>query len=67
MRDYYIKMTVREACTTIVLLPLALALAGVINRTAHIRHQCRKTTVLNCHRFLINTGVEKNEQLINID
>ncbi len=29
------------------------------NRRAHIRHQCRKTTVLSCHRCLINTGVEK--------
>jgi hypothetical protein len=29
------------------------------NRTAHIRHQSRKTTVLSCHRYLINTGVEK--------
>ncbi len=29
------------------------------NRTVHIRHQCRKTTVLGCHRCLINTGVEK--------
>jgi hypothetical protein len=30
-----------------------------INKTAHIRHQCRKTAVLSCHRCLINTGVEK--------
>ncbi len=29
------------------------------NRATHIRHQCRKTTVLSCHRCLINTGVEK--------
>jgi hypothetical protein len=29
------------------------------NRTTHIRHQCRKTTVLSCHRCIINTGVEK--------
>ncbi len=29
------------------------------NRTVHIRHQCRKTTVLSCHRCLINTGIEK--------
>ncbi len=29
------------------------------NRTAHIRYKCRKTTVLSCHRRLINTGVEK--------
>ncbi len=29
------------------------------NRTVRIRHQCRKTTVLSCHRCLINTGVEK--------
>ncbi len=30
-----------------------------LSRRAHIRHQCRKTTVLSCHRCLINTGVEK--------
>ncbi len=29
------------------------------NRTACIRHHYRKTTVLSCHRCLINTGVEK--------
>jgi hypothetical protein len=29
------------------------------NRPAHIRHQCRKTTVLSCYRCLINTVVEK--------
>ncbi len=29
------------------------------NRKVHIRHQCRKTTVLSCHSCLINTGVEK--------
>jgi hypothetical protein len=29
------------------------------NRTARIRCICRKTTVLRCHRCLINTGVEK--------
>ncbi len=29
------------------------------NRRAPIRLQCKKTTVLNCHRCLINTGVEK--------
>jgi hypothetical protein len=29
------------------------------NRIAYIRHLCRKTAVLNCHRCLINTGVEK--------
>jgi len=28
-----------------------------INRTTHNRHQCRKTTVLSCHRCLINIGV----------
>jgi len=26
-----------------------------------------ETTVLSCHRCLINTGVEKNEQHLNID
>ncbi len=30
-----------------------------LNRRAHIKHQCRKTIVLSCHRCLINTGVEK--------
>ncbi len=29
------------------------------NGTANIRHQCRKIAVLSCHRFLINSGVEK--------
>jgi hypothetical protein len=29
------------------------------NGTAHIRHQCRKIAVLSCHRCLINSGVEK--------
>ncbi len=29
------------------------------NRTTHVRHLCRKTTFLSCHRCLINTGVEK--------
>jgi len=28
------------------------------NRTTRIGHQCRKTTVLSCHRCLINTIVE---------
>ena len=28
------------------------------NGTVHIRHLCRKTAVLSCHRCLINTGVE---------
>ncbi len=30
------------------------------NGTARIRHQCKKTVVLSCHRFLIYSGVEKN-------
>jgi hypothetical protein len=25
----------------------------------YIRHLCRKTTVLSCHRCLFNTGIEK--------
>ncbi len=29
------------------------------NRTSHIRHQCRKATVLSCHRCQINSGVDK--------
>jgi hypothetical protein len=38
-----------------------------VNGSAHIRHQFRKTTVLSCHRCLNNTGVDKNEQHLNID
>jgi hypothetical protein len=34
-------------------------------RTPQIRHQCKETTDLSCHRCLINTGVEKIN--INID
>ncbi len=37
------------------------------NTTAHSRHQCMKTMVSSCHRCLINTGVEKNEQHFDID
>jgi hypothetical protein len=40
---------------------------NVNNRTARIRHQCRKTTALGCHRYINNIGVEKNEQHIKID
>jgi hypothetical protein len=32
---------------------------GISNGTAHIRHQCRKTADLSCHRYLFNSGVEK--------
>ncbi len=34
-------------------------LTTILNRTAHTRHLCRKTTVINCHRYLMNTGAEK--------
>ncbi len=30
-----------------------------VGKTTRIRYKCRKVTVLNCHRCLINTGVEK--------
>ncbi len=33
------------------------------NRQACIRHLCRKTTVLSCHRLIINTGVEKMNKI----
>ncbi len=33
------------------------------NSTACFRHQCRKITVLSCHRCLINTGIENNYKL----
>jgi hypothetical protein len=29
------------------------------NKTARIIHQFRKTTVLSCHRCLINPGIEE--------
>jgi hypothetical protein len=42
--------------------PFVLPFEGT-NGTGHIRHQCRKTTVLSCHICLLilsfNTGVEK--------
>ncbi len=37
------------------------------NGRAHIRHQCSKTVVLSGHRFVISSGVEKNEPHLNID
>ncbi len=39
----------------------------IINRTALIRHQCRKTTFFSCHRCLLKTVVETNEQHLNVD
>jgi len=38
----------------------------VSNGTEHIRNQCMKTIVLSCHRCLINSDVEKNEQHLNM-
>jgi hypothetical protein len=32
--------------------------------TACIRHQCRKTTVFSSHGYLINTGVEKMNNIL---
>jgi hypothetical protein len=40
-----------------------LAAKMFTNRTTHIRHQCRKTTVLSCRICLINTGVEKTDNI----
>ncbi len=37
-----------------------------ITMEQHI-HQCRKTAVLSCHIFLLNSGVEKNAQHLNTD
>jgi hypothetical protein len=31
----------------------------IVDRESRIRHQCRKTTHISCHRCLINTGAEK--------
>jgi hypothetical protein len=33
------------------------------NGTTHIRHQCRKTADLSCHRFLISSGAEKTDNI----
>ncbi len=40
-----------------------LGMKNVNNRTAHNWHQCRKTTVLSCHRCVINSGVEKTNYI----
>jgi hypothetical protein len=59
--------------TTIIIVPCLFSFASVANssfvsnRKACIRHRCRKTTVLSCHRCLLNPGVEKNELHLNID
>ncbi len=37
----------------------SVILNAIGNRRACIRHLCKKTNVLRCHRCLINTGVEK--------
>ena len=36
-----------------------LSWQSLLNSTAHVGHQCWKTTILSCHRCLFNTGVEK--------
>ncbi len=36
-----------------------MTLVEASNRTARIKHECKKTIVLNCHRCLINDGFEK--------
>jgi len=38
-----------------------------MTRRARNRYLYRKKTVLRCHRCLIKTGVDKNEQHLNID
>jgi hypothetical protein len=47
-------------CLTIVLgVKIGIQNFLFVNRTPCIRHLCRKTIVLSCQRYLINTGVEK--------
>ncbi len=58
------KILVEKLTKLIFVERVGLTLNG--NRLAHVRHQCRKTTVLSFHRCLINTGV-KNDQHFNID
>jgi hypothetical protein len=51
-------------CLSFALYPsLIFAGQGCGNGTAHIRNQCTETAVLSCHRFLINSGVEKMNNL----
>jgi hypothetical protein len=38
-------------------------LGSLFNGTARIRHQCRKTAVFSCHRFLITSGVLKMNKI----
>jgi hypothetical protein len=47
--------------------PMSQKIYKIVNGTAHIRHQCWKTAVLSRHRYLFNSGVEKNEQHLNMD
>jgi len=62
------KMTRSITTLSIMTLSIMAVISGTIlnqkhfykfNGTAGIRHQCRKTAVLSCHRFLINSGVEE--------
>ncbi len=39
--------------------PVAIATFAFAHRKTCIRQQCKETTVSSCHRYLINTGVEK--------
>jgi hypothetical protein len=55
----------RKETTSTMMLQCQMESLTTHNRT-HIRHQCRKTTILSCHRCLTNTGVKKEHHL-NID
>jgi hypothetical protein len=44
---------------TVNLLKQLIQSSQLLNGRAHIRHQRRITAALSCHRFLINSGVEK--------
>jgi hypothetical protein len=50
-----------SAITLVGIILSAVCLSGnmlSVNRTSRIRHQCKKTTVLSCYRWLINTSIE---------
>ncbi len=53
----YTKIFYMLTCTFCILERVKQLIKSNFNRTTCIRHQCRKTTVLSCHRCLINTGV----------
>jgi len=55
---YIIRLVNTSGRKSSILKPDEISNLAGINRKAHIRHQCRKTTVLGCHRCL-TTALKK--------